>query len=162
MNPEPAQQPRTLSDILAVLGRRKWAIVLPLLLVPAIALGVSLRQERLYKADSSVLVQLAGTTATDEANRLELTQARLARSPRLATRVLKAAHVKHMTPQGFLARSSSGVNLGTDFIQLSVSSHSSPLAVRLANAYAREFATYSGTLASDSIDGAIAELQPRI
>ena len=46
----------SLRDYLRVVRRRKWIILLAVLLVPAVAVGLSLRQEKVYKATSQVLL----------------------------------------------------------------------------------------------------------
>ena len=47
---------RTLQDYVSVLRRRKWVIILALLVVPAAAILFSLRQESLYSASAQVLM----------------------------------------------------------------------------------------------------------
>ena len=46
----------SLRDYLRVVRRRKWIILQAVLLVPAVAVGLSLRQEKVYKATSQVLL----------------------------------------------------------------------------------------------------------
>ena len=43
-------QPPTLADYLAILRRRKWVIIVALVLVPATAFLISVRQPALYQA----------------------------------------------------------------------------------------------------------------
>src|SRR3954454_6061479 len=46
----------TLRDYLRVVRRRKWIILQAVVLVPAVAVGLSLRQDKVYKASSQVLL----------------------------------------------------------------------------------------------------------
>ena len=46
----------SLRDYLRVVRRRKWIILQAVILVPAVAVGLSLRQEKVYKATSQVLL----------------------------------------------------------------------------------------------------------
>ena len=82
----------SLRDYLRVVRRRKWIILQAVLLVPAVAVGLSLRQEKVYKATSQVLL-VQENPATQFGNginqsgaqppdRQAQTQADLARVPR--------------------------------------------------------------------------------
>src|SRR5256885_8263326 len=51
-----AAQGTSLRDYLRVVRRRKWIILQAVILVPAVAVGLSLRQEKGYKATSQVLL----------------------------------------------------------------------------------------------------------
>ena len=47
----------TLRDYVAVLRRRKWLVILPMVLAPLVALGLSLSQENRYRSSAEVLVR---------------------------------------------------------------------------------------------------------
>ena len=107
----------TLRDYLAVVRRRRWVILLAILLVPGSALFFSARQEQLYEAKAEVLIarqnlaaSLTGTTDPtlyQQPDRIIQTQANIARVPQLAERVLREAGLSRTeTPKTFLERSS--------------------------------------------------------
>ena len=86
----------SLHDYLGVLRRRKWLVLLAVVLVPAVAVVLSLRQKPEYEATAEVLLSrqnLAAllNSATDQSltgdpARLAQTQADLAQAPQVASR----------------------------------------------------------------------------
>ncbi|MGZ4317376.1 MAG: Wzz/FepE/Etk N-terminal domain-containing protein [Gaiellaceae bacterium] len=143
-------QGASLPDYLRVVRRRKWIILLAVLLVPAVAVGLSLRQEKVYKATSQVLLvqqnpadQLNGInqSGAQPPDRLAQTQADLARVPPVAEKTLELAGV-HRSADDFLAHSSAAAATNSDLLMLSAWDHDSRLAANLATAYARAFARY--------------------
>src|SRR2546423_14719834 len=95
-----ANHAATLRDHLRVVRRRKWLILLALLVVPAATVAYSLHQKPLYRATAQVLLShqnlattLTGTpdpTAYLQADRVAQTQADLARAPQVARPTLHA------------------------------------------------------------------------
>src|SRR3954452_23522714 len=93
------EQTTTLRDYLRVVRRRKWIILQAVVLVPAVAIGLSLRQEKVYKATSEVLLvqqnpadQFNGNTrASAQPDRQAQTQADLARVTQVARQALQLA-----------------------------------------------------------------------
>jgi capsular polysaccharide biosynthesis protein len=73
-------------------------------------------------------------------------QARLARSPKLAARVVRTAEVPGLTAAQFLQHSSATPVSDADVLTLSVIYRSSAAAVRLTNAYATEFVRFKDDL----------------
>src|SRR3954462_4976912 len=59
--PEQPAEPLQPLTVGGVLRRRWWAILIPLLIVPAVALGLSLQQEEKYEASTSVLFRDSGS-----------------------------------------------------------------------------------------------------
>src|ERR687885_2846303 len=106
----------TLRDYLQIVRRRKLVILLTVVLTPVVAVTLSLRQERLYQGTAQVLLNrqnLANTlTGTQDPNlyqpadRLAVTQAKLARVGAVAEQTLLALGLRHRTIEGFLAHSS--------------------------------------------------------
>src|ERR1035437_582261 len=88
----------TLRDYLHVVRRRKWIILLAVVLVPLAAVLFSLHQQSLYRASAQGLLssqnlaaQLTGTQSTGinlQPDRIAATQADVARVPDIAQRVL--------------------------------------------------------------------------
>src|SRR3954470_7192056 len=95
------EQTTTLRDYLRVVRRRKWIILQAVVLVPAVAVGLSLRQEKVYKATSQVL--LVQRNPADQVNgsqvpvplpdRQAQTQAELVRVPAVAQKAIEIAGV---------------------------------------------------------------------
>ena len=57
-----ASRPTTLADYVAIVRRRKWIIVLPLLVAPAMAVMLSSEQPSLYRASAEIYVKRADKT----------------------------------------------------------------------------------------------------
>lgn len=89
-------------------------------------------------------------------------QARLARSPELAARVVQAAGVPGISARTFLRHSSAKPESDADILALSVTYGSGAPAVRLANAYATEFRRYKHELDMRSISEALRPIQATI
>jgi polysaccharide biosynthesis transport protein len=157
----------TLRDYIEVLQRRKVAFLLPLVLVPLVALLVSLRQPAVYEASAQVLIsrqdlatQLEGLTdaTTADPARTAQTHAQLARVPEVARRALEAAELDR-DPSDLLGASSVTPTPETDLLVFSVRDANADVAALLANAYAQEFTIYRRELESDVLEGARARVQ---
>jgi Mrp family chromosome partitioning ATPase/capsular polysaccharide biosynthesis protein len=155
----------------AVLARR-WSVMLPaLLLVPAVALLLSLGQQKIYAANSQVLLShtnpaatLNGLTDPNAAlapDRIISTQAAVARDPLVAQQALSLSHVPS-TPQAFLNRSSVSTLTNADLLEFSVSDPNPAVAARLATNYAKAYIAYRGQLDSQAIDAALAGIAQRL
>jgi Mrp family chromosome partitioning ATPase/capsular polysaccharide biosynthesis protein len=162
----------TLRDYLRVVRRRKWIIVLAVLLVPAAAIGFSVRQQPLYRATAEVLIShqnlansLTGTvdpTMYQQPDRLAQTQADLARVPQVAQRVLNAVGLHDRSAQDFLASSTASAKQNADILALTVTDRDPALARRLATAYAKEFALYKQRLDTAALEKARVEVESRM
>jgi polysaccharide biosynthesis transport protein len=157
----------TLRDYVEVLKRRKWVVLLPLVLVPLAAVLLSLRQPALYEASAQVLIsrenlatQLEGLTdsSTLDPARTAQTQAQLARVPEVARRALEAAKVER-SPSDLLGASSVTQTPETDLLIFRVRDAAPDVAALLANAYARQFTNYRRELESDVLVRARARVQ---
>ena len=143
----------SLRDYLRVVRRRKWIILQAVLLVPAVAVGLSLRQEKVYKATSQVWLvqqnpadQFNGISQSSvPADRQAQTQADLARVPPVAQRALALARLARSSDQ-FLSNSSAAAKTNSDLLDLSAWDHQPQVAISLAKAYARAFAGYRAEL----------------
>jgi len=152
----------TLRDYVEVLKRRKWVVLLPLILVPIAAVLLSLRQPALYEASAQVLIsrenlatQLDGLTDPSalDPGRTAQTQAQLARVPEVARRALKAAKLDR-SPSELLGASSVTSSADTDLLIFRVRDGDPDLAASLVNAYAGEFTSYRRELESDVLASA--------
>jgi Mrp family chromosome partitioning ATPase len=145
----------TLQDYLRVARRRKWMIALSVVLVPLVAVGLSLQQRKMYRASAEVLLatpnvanQLNGITdpaLTQDANRRAQTQADLARVPDVARGTLSLAGLDR-SADDFLRHSSAKAKTDADLLELSAEDHNPAIARRLATAYAEAFSHYRAQL----------------
>jgi polysaccharide biosynthesis transport protein len=160
----------TLRDYLEVLKRRKWVVLLLLVLVPVVAVLLSLRQPALYEASAQVLIsrenlatQLEGLTdpTTADPGRTTQTQAQLARVPEVARKALKAAELDR-SPSDLLGASSVTSTPETDLLVFRVRDAAPDVAALLANEYARQFTIYRRDLESDVLEGARERVQSEL
>jgi polysaccharide biosynthesis transport protein len=145
----------TLRDYLRVARRRKWIIAQAVVLVPLVAVGLSLHQAKVYRASAEVLFatpnvanQLNGIndpTLSQDAERRAQTQADLARVPMVARDALRRAGLNRSVDD-FLSHSSATASTNADLLELAVKDHKPGVARRLARAYANAFASYRAQL----------------
>jgi hypothetical protein len=89
-------------------------------------------------------------------------QARRARSPVLARRVVRAAQVPGLTAAEFLRHSTAKPEPDADILKLSVSDRSRTPAVRLSKAYASEFVRFTNELNAAAVDEVLREVRAQI
>jgi succinoglycan biosynthesis transport protein ExoP len=169
---EAARHEGSLRAYLRVVQRRKWILLCALVIVPASAVFLTLRQPPRYEASAEVLLRhqtLASTLSGIEdpsiwqdPNRIALTQTKLARVPALAARVLKAAGLEDRRPGQLLAASQVTVEPNADLLEFRVEDRDPGLAARLATEYARQFTIYRGELNTASLRSAREDLTARI
>ena len=136
-----AHRPTTLTDYLTILRRRKLIIIAVPIVAALVAFFYSSSQPSVYQAQAQVLVQRSDEAASDPTRYLT-TQARVARSSKLAARIAAAKGVPRMTAGEILADSNVSADAEADLLNISVSSGNPRDAVVLADAYAREFTGY--------------------
>jgi Mrp family chromosome partitioning ATPase/capsular polysaccharide biosynthesis protein len=162
----------SLRDYLAVLGRRRWLVLLGLIVVPAVAVALSLMQNPKYEASAEVLLSrqnlatllnnVNDQSLTGDPARLAQTQADLAQVPEVARRALALTHVKNLTPAEFLGQSSVSAKSDADLLVFRVRERYPSSAARLATAYARSYIRYRAQLDTVAIVRARRGLQARI
>jgi succinoglycan biosynthesis transport protein ExoP len=160
----------TLRDYLLVLRRWKWNFLLPVVLVPAVAVLISMREPPTYEASAKVLLNrqnvtesLTGVSAgfVDPA-RAAQTEAELARVPEVASRAIKAVRMRNLTPSELLESSAVSASASSDFLRFSVR-HSDPdIAKRLATGYARVYTEYRHGLDTRELERTHESVQRRI
>jgi succinoglycan biosynthesis transport protein ExoP len=165
-------RPTTLADYVAIVRRRKWIILLPLLLAPAMAVLLSSREQSLYQASAEIYVKRADIAAavagvTDPTLQVDpvrflKTQASVAGDPKLAQRVVAVARVRGMSAGGLLGSSSVTPNPDADLLDIAVTNGNPEAAVRLANVYANEFTKYRTELDTARINDALEGVKARI
>jgi succinoglycan biosynthesis transport protein ExoP len=166
-----ANRPTTLADYITILRRRKW-IILALPVIAAVsAYAVSDTQSALYRATAEVLVNrssivtaISGVSdpALGDPLRFLTTEASIARSPELASRVAAAGGVPGLTAGAVLGASSITARADADLLDISVSWSDPAGAARIANAYALEFTRYKSELDTQKITVALQTLKTRI
>jgi Mrp family chromosome partitioning ATPase/capsular polysaccharide biosynthesis protein len=166
-----SNRPTTVADYLTILRRRKWMVVIPPVVAGVVAFFVASSQHPLYQASSSILVNRTSVVnavvnisdpAAGDPTRFLTTQASIARSPELATRVVAAAGVAGISPGRLLSESSVHPSTTSDVLYVDVKDRSPAVATRLANAYASEFTHYKTELDTARINNALAVLKTRI
>ncbi len=167
----PSRQ-RTLADYLSILRRRKWVVVVPLLLVPIVAYVYSSGQASVYAASSEVLLSrqdlgssLSGVTNADiftDADRFATTQAALARVPEVARRTVALSGVRGVTPGDLLLHSSVTPRGNADLLSFMVENGDPDVAARLATAYARGFTAYRLELDTAALASARKDLEKNL
>lgn len=163
--------PKTLADYLAIFWRRKWIIIALPLAAGVVAFAITERGVPSYRADALVLLNRAdvvsGVTNTQDptvfdSTRFLQTQANVARSPKLATRVAAAAGVRGLTAGAVLGASSVTPETDSDLLRFSVTGASATNAVAIANAYATEFTKFKTELDTLRVDNALREIRSRL
>jgi succinoglycan biosynthesis transport protein ExoP len=150
-----------LSDYVNVVRRRKWLILTVALLVLFVGLVVSMRQKSAYSASARVIEPPASSAPGSAAalvQRSTEAEASLARSPAIAVDVIRATDADISTEE-FLAQSSVEAAEDSDVLVFTVRAGDAAEAVRLVNAYAREFAAYRGDLAAAVFEQALSRIE---
>ena len=164
-----------LRDYLHILRRRKWIVVLALVIVPLAAVALALRQSPLYQSSADVLLRYQSLPSTlsgiSDPNsysyfvdpvRTTDTQLQVAELPLLTNRVASALRKQGANP-GDVAGSTSVSEIGdTDVLEFTSQSGSPTLAAQIATEYARQFTLYHQQLDTGSITTAIRGLGRRI
>lgn len=155
-----------------VVRRRKWVLILVLLLIPLLAVFLSLKQQKLYQSSAEVLVgqqDLAATLAGVpnpnlyvSPERILQTQAEIARSPVVVRNTLRAAGVPDRSVSVFLASSTVSPKPNVDLLQFSVTDENPRLARSLANGYARQYIRRHVSLETAALSTARRELDRQI
>ncbi len=140
-----------LRDYLAALGRRKWYIVLAIVISSTVAVAYSLTQPERYEATAKVLLSrqdfagaLSGTAPQvyQDPIRLAQTQLEIARVPELARRVIRQSKLEGVTAESFLDDSRVVAASNADILEFTVVAPLPEQAEALATAYAVEFTNY--------------------
>ena len=170
---EPGRQGGTLRDYLHLLRRRKWVVLLALILVPGVAVALSTRQSPRYEAQAQVLLThqslAALLTNTQDpsvnqqlADRNATTQADLARVPTVLVATLASVPGSHLTPFQLLHSSSVSAGQNSDLLTFAVIAKTPGLALKLATAYAGAYTGYRHRLDTAALQLARQDVGRRI
>ena len=169
---QPQPENRTLGDYLAIVRRRKWIAIVPLLVVPAVAFVYSAQQQAQYAAKSEVWISRSevATAVTGISNpdtlvdpsRFAETQADLARVPEVVRRAVDRSGVRGVTPLSLLQDSSVTPHSNADLLTFTVNDTLPARAAKLVTAYANAFSDYRLQLATASLASARADLDANL
>ena len=134
-----AYRPTTLVDYLAILRRRKWLVIVPILVAGLSAFFLSSRQEPQYRASAKVFVDT--TNIKGDPQRFINTLAARSRSPELARQV--AAELTGMTLGAVLDQTAVAPSTDADFLSVTATDSREAMAVRLANTFASQVTKFT-------------------
>jgi succinoglycan biosynthesis transport protein ExoP len=165
------ESPPTLTHYLGVLRRRKWLILLPLLLAPATAFLLAQQQSPEYRATSQVLLNRQDVVAaiTQQPNtpyldpeRVLATQSEVARSPAVIRNVVRAANVEGVTESALVAESEVSPHANSDVLEFAVTDGNPEVAARLATVYAEQYALFRREIDTKALRNAVKKVEARI
>jgi polysaccharide biosynthesis transport protein len=164
--------PTTLADYLAILRRRVWVIVIPLVLAPTLAAILTSAQKPVYEASAKILVKradiaaavagVADPTLQVDPVRFLQTQASIARDPQVAQRAVSASGVSGVSAATLLGSSSVTPETDADVLDVKVSFGKPEIAARLANAYALQFTKFRTELDTGRVNDALRSVRSQI
>ena len=163
-NQTPAES--QLTHQLHVLKRGAWFVLLTTVVVAALAVAFSLRQDSLYRASADVFVgsgditqDLTGDYQRDPERSLA-TQASLARLPVVAQRMFKVAG--EQPRPGLVSRYSVKPSNTADFLTFQIVASGAELSARLATAYARAYTQYRSEIDTRALKTARDRLEKQL
>jgi capsular exopolysaccharide synthesis family protein len=166
------RDPAALTDYASIIARRKLVVLVALVIVPAVAYGLSVLQDTLYEAEAHVLINrqslastLAGTTDPtifQDAERVVQTQAELASVPEVAERAVRSVPSSGLTGSELLRQSDVEPQPNVDLLEFTVRHEDPASASRLATAYASAFTRYRAELDAAGLERALDEVRERI
>jgi Mrp family chromosome partitioning ATPase len=167
-----ASRPASLHDYVAVVRARRWLIITLPIVAAVAAFIFSASQDPVHQAEASVLVNQSAGVVTDitgidpsttDPERYLTTQANVARSPALAARVARTAKVPEIrTAADVLDISSVTPRADADVLDFVVDHGDAQGAMKIANAYTREFTRYKTELDTARIQEALRALRARL
>jgi Mrp family chromosome partitioning ATPase len=158
----------TLRHYLLTLWRRRWLVLVPLVVLPLVVFVASKRQSPMYEVFADVLVTpqevattslIGQTPAIDDPNRTMATNAQLARVPALLTRVLRA---QGLDGPATVFAANSFVYPVNDILRFGVDDEDPARAAALATEYARQFVAYRRRLDTAGLAGTLRDLGSRL
>jgi tyrosine-protein kinase len=161
-------RPTSVADYLAILRRRKWIVVIPPVIAAVLAFVVSSTHSPTYRAEAQILVDRTsllssitqvGDPSLGDPTRFLNTQADIARSPGLASRVGAELGI---TAGRVLKETDVTPSADADVLAVAAEDQSSGTAVRLVNTYARRFTDFTRERSTARIDDALVSLRARL
>jgi len=161
----------TLHDYVRVIRRRKWVIATAVILIPLVAVILSMQQPKLYQANSELLLanrdlapSLTGiaTSSGFYPDRTLQTQADLAMVSEVARRALTIANVSDMSPGQLLGATTVTPRIDADILSVSVVDRVPDRAATLASAYAKAFTSYKQELDTGTVTKALSQIDDKL
>ena len=159
-------------DYAGLLLRRKWIVIGAVVLVPAIAVTLALREPAVYRATATVAIKEGNLAAIvsgiqdnsfyADPDRLAQTQIHLAETPAIAARVMRRAGTPNGDPAALLGSTVIKAAPNADILSFTVEDHDRGRAAVLANAYAKEYTVLRAELDTQSLRQARADILNRI
>ncbi len=170
MSPEP---PSTLRYYLAIIKRHSLVIALAVLVPLCVGVALYVSTPKTYRGTAEVVInrqsladQLNGTpdpvAAASDFIDIVQTDADAAQSIAVARRVVASTRGVGLTPQRFLDDSNVTASPNADVLTFTADSRDPATAIRLANAYAHAYTSYSEAQSAAAIAAAQTGLQHRI
>lgn len=161
-----------LGHLLSVAERYKSVIIISTIIVPVVALVVSMQQTKVYRAASEVLLDrqdlgaaltgIPNASASSDPERYARTQAAIASVPAVARRAIRISKVTGLSADELLRNSTVAPRVDSDLLRFTVDNPVAETASRLATAYASAFTSYKLASETASLRGARNELEGRL
>src|SRR5580765_1113256 len=171
MSTNRSQSGASAPEFLSTLKRRKWWLIGLTILLPTLAVLLSLHQHKVYQAKAEVVVNrqnlaasltgTADTTAFQDPTRFVETQARIASIPEVAARTLRALGLSRSVDD-LLANSDVTAEPNVDLLAFRVRDRNPQLSRRLASEYARQFSRYHTEVDTAALSRTLSEVRSRI
>ncbi|MFY9264987.1 MAG: hypothetical protein WAO61_06140 [Solirubrobacterales bacterium] len=172
-NDNQINQGTTLRDALNVLSRRRWVVLICVVLVPLSALAFSLRQEATYQGEAEVLLsrQNLANSLTDtpdpnaqagDGDRIAQTQSQLAVTPEIARRTLRRLRIYDRTAADLLENTEVTTAQNSDILVFKVTDQDRRTAAELVNEYARQYTLFRAELDTKAVSRALGEVTDRV
>lgn len=165
--------PSTIFDVIGVLHRRWWLIALLTFVGGFVALVYTVRQDKVFEADATTLVQRQSLAKSlnnivdpgaqvNEGPRVLEAQAQLAMSPEVAEATLRAVPGTGLDVNELLASVTVTPDVNGDLLDFALTNGDGDTAVKLVNAYVDQYVIYSTQIAKASVLEAAAEVRKQL
>jgi succinoglycan biosynthesis transport protein ExoP len=131
-------------DVLAILGKRKWTIVIVTVLVAALSFAFAAKQKTTYTSEGTVLVATTAQATSSGAQALA-TEKQLARSDYVAGLVAKDQHLQ-LTNKQIVAKLSVTVPLDTQILDFKYTDDNATTAQHVAQSFIKNYLVYRAHL----------------
>lgn len=161
----------SLGDYVALLRRRKWIVIIAIVVAPVCAYAFASQQTPVYQATASVAttenspaVTIAGVQGTQQAASpaFAATQIILAETRSVARAVLARARVTSVSPEQLLNMTSITANPDADILYFTINGSDQTQSVTLANAYAEQYTVFLDNMDSQAYAQARSALLKRV
>jgi capsular polysaccharide biosynthesis protein/Mrp family chromosome partitioning ATPase len=165
--------PSTIFDVIGVLTRRWWLIALLTFVGLAVAFVYTVRQEKVYEADATTLVQRQSLAKSlnnivdpgaqvNEGPRVLEAQAKLAISPVVAAATLKAVPGTGLDVNELLDNVTVTPDVNGDLLDFALTNGDGDTAVKLVNAYVDQYVIYSTVVSKQLAVDAAADVRKQL